>query len=72
MVAVSPFVWFVLTLLVALSNIIFSLIIYSYLSVHKKLHKDLKLLKEIALLYAVGMTVALVSALGLLALVVSA
>ena len=62
--------WFVLTLLVALSNIIFSVVVYTYLSLHKKLHKDLKVLKEIALLYAVGMTIALVGALGLLALVV--
>ncbi|KHO48165.1 MAG: hypothetical protein QT00_C0001G0178 [archaeon GW2011_AR5] len=70
MVEINPFVWFVLTLLVALSNIIFSVVVYTYLSLHKKLHKDLKVLKEIALLYAVGMTIALVGALGLLALVV--
>ena len=71
MVEINPFVWFVLTLLVALSNIIFSVVVYTYLSLHKKLHKDLKVLKEIALLYAVGMTIALVGALGLLALVIS-
>jgi hypothetical protein len=69
-VSISPFVWFVLTLLVALSNIILSVLVYSFLSAQKKLHKDLKLLKEIALLYSVGMTIALVVALGLLALVV--
>lgn len=67
---ISPFVWFVLTLLVALSNIIFSVVVYTYLSLHKKLHKDLKVLKEIALLYAVGMTIALAGALALMALVV--
>jgi len=70
MVEINPFVWFVLTLLVALSNIIFSVVVYTYLSLHKKLHKDLKVLKEIALLYAVGMTIALAGALALLALVV--
>lgn len=70
-VAINPFVWFVLTLLVALSNIIFSVIVYTYLSLHKKLHKELRILREIALLYAVGMTIALVGALCLLALVVT-
>lgn len=70
-VVINPFVWFVLTLLVALSNIIFSVVVYTYLSLHKKLHKDLKVLKEIALLYAIGMTIALVGALGLLALVIA-
>ncbi|MBS3051484.1 MAG: hypothetical protein J4400_05035 [Candidatus Aenigmarchaeota archaeon] len=70
MADINPFVWFVLTLLVALSNIIFSVVVYTYLSLHKKLHKDLKVLKEIALLYAVGMTIALAGALGLLALVI--
>ena len=62
----NPFVWFVLTLLVALSNIILSTMVYSFLSVHKKLHKDLQMLKQIALLYAVGMTIALVASLSLL------
>lgn len=71
MAEINPFVWFVLTLLVALSNIIFSVIAYTWLSLHKKLHKDLKLLKEIALLYSIGMTVALVIALGLLAITVA-
>lgn len=67
---INPFVWFVLTLLVALSNIILSVIVYSFLSVQKKLNKELKLLKEIALLYAIGMIIALIGALGLLAVVV--
>jgi len=66
---INPFVWFVLTLLVALSNIILSTIVYTYLSAQKKLNKDLMKLKQIALLYAAGMTIALAAALVLLALV---
>ena len=68
--AINPFVWFVVTLLVALSNIILSVIVYSFLSVQKKLTKELKVLKEISLFYAIGMIVALVGALTLLALIV--
>lgn len=70
MAVINPFVWFVLTLLVALSNIIFSIVVYMYLSFHKKLNKELKILKQIALLYAIGMTVALIGAVSLLALVI--
>lgn len=62
----NPFVWFVLTLLVALSNIILSTMVYSFLSTQKKLHKDLQMLKQIALLYAIGMTIALIASLTLL------
>lgn len=68
--AINPFVWFVLTLLVALSNIILSTIVYSFLSTQKKLNKDLQMLKHVALLYAVGMTIALIAALALLAFIV--
>ena len=68
--AINPFVWFVITLLVALSNIILSVIVYSFLSIQKKLTKELKVLKDISLFYAIGMIVALVGALVLLALIV--
>ncbi len=64
--AINPFVWFVLTLLVTASNIILSLIVYLFLSTQKKLHKNLKLLKEIALFYAIGMILALILSVGLL------
>lgn len=67
---VNPFVWFVITLLVALSNIILSVIVYSFLSVQKKLTKELKLLKDVALFYAIGMIIAMVGALTLLAFIV--
>lgn len=67
---INPFVWFVLALLVALSNIIFSTMVYSFLSAQKKLNKDLQMLKQIALLYTVGMTIALIAALALLSSVV--
>ena len=66
---INPFVWFVLTLLVALRNIILSTLVYTYLSVQKNLNKDLKKLKQIALFYAAGMTIALAAALVMLALV---
>lgn len=68
---INPFVWFTLTLLVALSNIILSVIVYSFLSVQKKLDRSLVKLKQIALLYAVGMTIAIVAALVILAAVVA-
>jgi len=56
---INPFVWFVLTLLVALSNIILSTLVYTYLSVQKNLNKELRKLKQIALFYAAGMTIEL-------------
>ena len=67
---INPFVWFVLTLLVALSNIVLSVIVYSFLSMQKKLNKDLTMLKHIALLYSVGMTLALAASLAVLVLIV--
>lgn len=63
---INPFVWFVLTLLVALSNIILSVMVYSFLSVQKKLNKELKTLKQIAMLYAIGMTLAIAVSLAML------
>ena len=66
---INSFVWFVLTLLVALSNIILSVLVYSFLSTQKKLNKELNMLKEIALFYAVGMVIALAVTLVILSMI---
>ena len=66
---INSFVWFVLTLLVALSNIILSVLVYSFLSTQKKLNKELNMLKEIALFYAVGMIIALAVTLIILSMI---
>ena len=55
------FALFVLTLLVAVSNILLAIIVYYTLYLEKKLTKGTHVLKELSMYYAVGMFFAVVA-----------
>jgi hypothetical protein len=53
--ALNPFLWFLITLLVSMSNVIVSTIIYYYLQMHKRLSRNLATVRDITFFYSVGM-----------------
>ncbi|GEM_PF-4156949 len=59
------FVWFLITLIVAISNIILSVFIYFELQRLKIKNKKVHSLKEICFYYASGMMIAMILSIGL-------
>ncbi len=59
--ATLSFALFVLTLLVAVSNILLAIIVYYTLYLEKKLTKGTHVLKELSMYYAIGMVFAVVA-----------
>jgi len=64
----TNFVWFVITLIVTLSNILLSVFIYYELQMLRSKNKRVKELKEICMYYATGMMIALILTVALFAL----
>lgn len=59
---VSSFAWFVWALVVTISNIVFSIVVFYFLSSQKKLSRHLNALKYMSLYYAVGMMASVILA----------
>lgn len=59
------FIWFVITLMVTLSNILLSVFLYYELQMLKSKNKRMKELKDICMYYATGMMIALILAIAL-------
>ncbi|MBI4170999.1 MAG: hypothetical protein HY514_04840 [Candidatus Aenigmarchaeota archaeon] len=64
----TNFVWFVITLIVTLSNILLSVFIYYELQLLRSKNKRVKELKEVCMYYATGMMIALILTLALFSL----
>ncbi len=63
---ISGYVWFVWALLVTVSNIVLSFVVFYVLRSHRKLNKHLKMLKSVSVYYAIGMLVSIIFAIILL------
>ncbi len=59
---VSSFAWFVWSLIVTISNVVFSIVVFYFLSSQKKLSRHLNVLKYMSLYYAVGMMASVILA----------
>lgn len=67
---VDNFLWFVITLIVTMSNIILSIFIYYELQLLRSRNRRVRELKEVCLYYATGMMIALVLTIALFILTV--
>ncbi len=63
---ISGYVWFVWALLVTVSNIVLSFVVFYVLQSHRKLNKHLKMLKSVSIYYALGMLISILFAIILL------
>ena len=70
--AATNFAWFVITLIVTMSNIILSVFIYYELQLLRSKNKRVRELKEVCLYYASGMMIALILTILLFALTLPA
>lgn len=64
----SGYVWFVWALLVTVSNIVLSFVVFYVLQSHRKLNRHLKMLRDVSVYYALGMFVSILFAIILLVL----
>ena len=62
--ALPAFGWFLITILVSLSNVVMSVVIYWYLEGHRNLGPRMLLARDIAFFYSIGMMFVIIFSVG--------